>query len=156
MPLPPPTAPPRPQQCDNNKSIRGKLPQLIKSPQQNQLEQALHPVPLHTLENSSTATSATLSLSKRGGVEGCVSGRRVAVRRPLVPRCTNILPLKTNKVVDDFIKASRRGRLPSCTWCVGERGRGVAMGSLHVLLLLWHEKRKKFLKHFIVSIVEFD
>lgn len=33
---------------------------------------------------------------------------------------------------------------------------GVAMGSLHVLLLLWHEKRKKFLKHFIVSIVEFD
>lgn len=129
---------PWPQQCDNNKSIRGKLPQLIKSPQQNQLEQALQPVP--PPKNS----SATLSLSKGGRVEGCVSGRRVAVRRPLVPRCTNILPLKTNKVVDDFIKASRRGRLPSCTWC------------LHVLLLLWHEKRKKFLKHFIVSIVEFD
>lgn len=150
MSLPPPTAPPRPQQCDNNKSIRGKLPQLIKSPQQTLLEQALQPVP--PLENS----SATLSLSKGGGVEGCVPGRRVAVRRPLVPRCTNILPLKTNKVLDNFIKASRRGRLPSCTWCVGERGRGVAMGSLHVLLLLWHKKRKKFLKHFIVSIVEFD
>lgn len=72
--------------------------------------------------------------------------------RLLVPSCKNILPLKTNKVVDDFIKASpastskKREVSGRQDWCLSRRGNGSPV----------YMKGKKFLKHFIVHIVGFD